>query len=272
MMKFLKSLRLFQVLYIITLTVSAAILGGFLENFSFNYFYTLLLKMFLLISLWEFTVVVNNIFDENEDRATGMDTPITLNLISKKLYLRLGFLFLLISFFFGVLLKNFILIILIFIAIVLNFLYSVPPFRFKKYGVKSFFIGIGSVIVFLIGYSGDYTTSIFHILILLFFSVSIGTIVADLKDFEGDKKYGIKTLFTVFGIEKGKKIASVFLFLSFLMPLYLFHSPLDIILFLTLGIFSVFIFMKSEEYRPIIFFVALIFFYCALRLTGCVVF
>ena len=267
-----------QLLYTITLTISGLIVSGFLENF-FDNWICLFFKILAATSLWEFTHIINDIFDEKIDKILGKKTLITSSLISKKTYFKVAILFLTISILPSLILKRIIFPLLVIFTILLNFIYSVPPLRLKRSGLKSCFIGLGSIIVFLFGYfwpSTHFTLQIYPpltheiilLLILLFFSASVGTVISDLKDFKGDKKHGIKTIFTVFGLELGKKISLILLFISFLMPIILFHTVVEIIAFIFIATISTFLFKETESANLIILLSILVIIYCTLRFAG----
>ena len=93
---------------------------------------------------------------------------------------------------------------------------------------------------------------------ILFVVTTIGTNVKDLKDYEGDKRAGVKTLFTVFGKENGKKISSLLLFFSLLSPTILLPYPFYTGLFVLLAALSVIIFHKTEDFRLVIIIVLFI--------------
>jgi len=202
--------------------------------------------------------MLNDIYDEEIDRVQNRKTPVTLG-VDKKFYLRFGAFIAL----FSVLLSIYIGLMCFLLNIIflfLGFVYSSPPIRIRKYPLSTSFIGIGAVIAFLMGYTPTEINSlIMKMIFILFVATTIGTNVKDLKDYEGDKRAGIKTLFTVFGKENGKKISSLLLFFSLLSPIILLPYPFYVGLFILLAVLSVVIFQKTEEFRLVIIIVLFMF-------------
>jgi len=273
-----KNIRLLKTIYVIALVVVGTIIGGILTNYNLQISaLSLLLKIFTMVLAWKFTVMVNDFFDIEINEMRKKST--ILGLSSKSQYFMFLVFFGLSSIFISFLLGRYIFPVLTSLSLIVGVLYSIPPLRIKKYGFKSIFIGFGSVIAFLIGYF-DYSNNltmeiqpklslnIIYPLTMLFLAVSLGTNIKGFKEYEEDKKRRVKTLFTIFGLKKGKRIASIFLFFSFLMPILLFPTVTEIILFVSLATIATLIFEKFEDFHPIILLSVFIFIYCALRLTG----
>ncbi|MGM0406261.1 MAG: hypothetical protein ACQEQM_09000, partial [Thermoplasmatota archaeon] len=76
-----------------------------------------------------------------------------------------------------------------------------------------------------------------------------------------DKKGGVKSIYTIYGLEKGKKIVSILILFLFLSPLLLFNSTVDILMLLSTSMASVLIFYLFEKYQAIfgIYFLVLIY-------------
>lgn len=278
----LKSMKPFKNLYFILLVMVGILIGG---NYGHPLVYLTqtVIRILIITFIWQFTVILNNIFDKDIDKIQKRITPITLGIINKKTYLQLGIIFAVMSILMSLLMNNFIFVIITSLALLSAIIYSSPPFRLRKYLFSTWFIGLGSVIAYLIGYfsEGDgiflvnisppITMNIIYLMIILFTAVTIGTTIKDVEDYKGDKKTGIRTLITIYGLEKGKKITSILLFLSFLIPILLFNSILEILFFSIVATFAVILFRKLESQDPVIFISFLIFIYCALRLSGVVI-
>jgi 4-hydroxybenzoate polyprenyltransferase len=146
-------------------------------------------------------------------------------------------------------------------------------------------IGIGSSIAYFLGYvtpsymkemHGELAGSLIRnypiitdesiiIGFLIFVVLSIGPLIKDYKDYEGDKKTGVKNIFTIYGEEKAINIVSILLPLTFISPLLLFNNFYDFIIFIPLGIIAGFSFRryKNTKFIFILYFPILI--YCLLR-------
>ncbi len=250
------------------------------------------ISLFLIVFLWKYTVWINNIYDIEIDRIVHKDRILVNKRVSidviKNWAIILAILSIGLAFSLGMI--QFILSI---IAIFLGTIYSIPPFRLRNSIISSIFVGMGSLIAFLIGYFApslesvamnglyvngiyvktygiersfppvNYETLVIGLLILIVFS--IGPLLRDLEDYEGDKKAGVKNIFTIYGKRKGIKITSILLFLSFISPLLLFRSLLDIIIFISIGTISSLYLVKFEKTKFIFILYSLILLYCIFR-------
>ena len=120
--------------------------------------------------------------------------------------------------------------------IITSIIYSF--FNIKKYFlVKNFYSGMGTPQLFLLGAASlTFTVILYYLLISLFFFV--GSLIADLRDYKGDKITGIKTLPVYIGCERTKNI--VYLSLSLFLVLVLQSNLFPISIFITLMIISIF--------------------------------
>ncbi len=275
----LKGTKPLKNLYFVLLVAAGILIGGndYLWPFSLS---DILVRLFIITFVWQFTLIINNVFDEKIDNIQKNRTPVTEGALSRRTYLELGVISALLAIIMSIILKNFMITALTIISLVSAVLYSVPPFRLRNRLFSTSFIGIVSVTSFLIGYLGKgesplipynspiISIEIIYLLVVLFFAVTMGTNVKDLKDIEGDKESGVRTLFTVFGHEKGKDITSVLVLISFLLPILLFSGLVDIVFFVTLALVIVFVFRRFEKYQLVIGASFLVFAYCTLKLMG----
>ena len=241
------------------------------------------IALFLITFLWEYTVWINNIYDVEIDRISHKDRILVKGMLNIDVAKQIAVIFAIVSIGLAALL-GIIPFILSIIAIFLGTIYSMPPFRLRNSVVSSAFVGMGSAIAFFIGYfspslkliviehfygigrnivSLNYNALIVAILILIAFS--IGPLLRDLKDYEGDKKAGVKNIFTICGKRKGIRITSILLFLSFISPLLLFRSLLDIIIFVITGIISSAYLIKFEKAKFIFILYSIILLYCIFK-------
>ena len=250
--EFFRNIRLPQSIFFIILVLTGVMVSGFYQMHS------IIMKILLIFFLWEYTVVINRIYDERKYEKLHysaslafLSTSLILGLVLGPVFLALGMTY-----------------------IIAGTVYSTPPLRLRKYMFGTAFIGIGSVIAFLIGYyenpSTPLTYEILNYCILLFLATSLGSTIKDMKDYEKDRKDGIKNIFTVFGLEKGKKISSALLLVTFLIPSLVFNLPIDISFFVIMGVLSVAVFIKFEDFRPVMVLAFLVLLYCVLRLKGIV--
>lgn len=237
------------------------------------------IALFTILFLWEYASMINNVYDVEIDKVTkkrrvlvqGFLNPTQLREISVilaisavGLAITLGWIQIILTIFF------------IFLATI----YSVPPVRLRNSIFSTTIIGLGSTLAFLIGYFAPSYTILgdeiirsyppltnFAIIIgwIIFISLSVGSMVKDIDDYEGDKKSGIRNVFTVYGKEKGLCISSILLLPVFLSPLLLFHEYFDFFVFTPVSILTAYIFYKIHKSWVTFPFYFIILFYCLLR-------
>ncbi len=220
----IRNMRPFRSLHYIVLVFIGISLGaGTVPNI--NWIMTLLLFLSIFFA-WEFAIIVNDIFDIGIDKISNIGRPLIQDIISLKAYSFMGLSFFVFSLFCAVLAgyKSFLLV-LSFILLY-SFIYSAPPFRLRKlFFIPNIIIGICSVLAVYIGFSVYYDPFLKFprdIALLIFLLLTFTSTLKDIKDYEGDKKEQIKTIPTIFGLEKGKKIIGGLLAFSFIIvPIFI---------------------------------------------------
>ncbi|MCJ7571098.1 MAG: UbiA family prenyltransferase [Candidatus Thermoplasmatota archaeon] len=174
---------------------------------------------------------------------------------------------------------------LVVFGLFLGTIYSVNPIRLRDTAFSTMIIGAGSAIAFFIGYvtpayiqemhgsnAGkiiytypEITLQVLSIGLIIFMALTIGPLAKDYKDYQGDKKAGVKNIFTIYGVDKGVKIVSILLPITFFMLILLFNSLVDILIFIPLGLLAGFLFyrFKKTELLFVLYFPVII--YCLLR-------
>lgn len=173
---------------------------------------------------WEFSVVINDVYDQEIDRISNKGRPLSKGVLSAQEYRRVSLIYAFFALSFAMII-NFPIFIASIICILLGIAYSVPPFRFRKNIFGNIIIGLSLVLSFMMGLllSGtpsdlfDQKNLAFYIILLIFGTVV--TFTKDLKDIRGDAEHGIRNIYSVYGREKGKKIVAVFLFFSLVLPI-----------------------------------------------------
>ena len=195
--------------------------------------------------------------------------------MKKKEFLDGGLLFFLFSLGYTMLIGNSVAFILFSISLILLILYSIPPIRLRKTIFGTFIVGMSSSLAFFFGYvsqggefplSGTGGTTILSLGLLIFLAVSLSGVIKDRKDYEGDKRDNVKTIYTVFGLEKGKRISLAFVLISFLLPSFLFQQWHDLLFFFLAALAATSDFKKNENQERVLFYAFLLFLYCFLRL------
>lgn len=270
---FIKHLKPIRTLHFVSMTLIGLVVAGeieFVEIVDYPYIITSIL---MIILIWQYTSLINDIYDKNIDQISNKQRPLTVGLMNETQYFHIAIVVAIIAVGTGVLLGKTPLILTI-IGLILGTIYSVPPIRLKNHIFSSSVIGAGSSIAFLIGYYTpdfghnivDLTPKAILITLLIFIVLSLAPLTTDLKDYEGDKKNKVKTLYTVYGKEKGKKVTSVLLFVTFLIPIILFNKIIDFVLFLGLAFFATIIFLKKESLQGIMISYIVTLTYCIIRI------
>jgi 4-hydroxybenzoate polyprenyltransferase len=266
-----QALSSFRTLHFLLMVGIGVFFNPVLELFRIPDSIYFMIATIVMIFLWLATLLVNDVYDLKIDTISNPQRPLVSGLISPVEYLNLGFCLFLLALYASLVLG----VISYVIALMIVFsgvCYSVPPLRIRNRMFHNLFIGWGSVLAFLFGYfiqadishlslSGE----VMMLVLLIFLALSAGSVTKDLKDYEGDRQSGVKTIFTVCGLKKGMRISSVLLGLSLLTPLLLFHRLLD---FFVLGLIALIIPILFAKFKqlPIAFLgYGIAFVYCVFK-------
>ncbi|TAK94718.1 hypothetical protein EPO05_05935 [Patescibacteria group bacterium] len=179
---------------------------------------------------WLASVVVNDLYDQNIDRLTNSDRPLTANIFDRPTYIFLGFILFAASIFLGALVNPKVALLLVAYQ-ALAFIYSAPPIRLKRLTFVSTLVsGIASLLVVFIGFilaspHQDIQGFPFRIALLLIISYTLSLPIKDFKDIAGDKADQVWTIPVVFGEVWGKLVVGSGVFLSFLLSVILLNEP-----------------------------------------------
>ena len=214
---------------------------------------SLLLATFLglgfagLYAVWE-----NDEYDIQIDQISNSNRPIPKQELNIAEWNILKYLFLFISINFAFLSGYYVFIFtLLFIGI--YHIYSVPPLRFKRIPVlSSGLIAFNTLIIAMVGFfSGIENLRVFPLkyalfIFLLFFFIEN---IKNIKDIEGDKKNGIKTIPVLLGEEMSKKVFGVISFLACLVAVtFLYFHPLTVLTAIIFG-FILYIVINQKNYQ-----------------------
>lgn len=188
----------------------------------------IIMAILSIFFLFQSAVINNDIYDYDIDVVSNTNRPLITNAISLCEYRLIGRIFIILAlaislcinetFFFFVLLYY-----------LMAFLYSSQPFRLRNYFIlsnielSSIFILTfhAGVTVLIPNYRFDLIPS--YVTFGLLFSYSFALAVKDSKDFEGDKKSHVQTLYTLFGKKKGDILTIIFVCFSILITPFLLH-------------------------------------------------
>lgn len=228
----IKSLRSFRAVQIVAIFLFGFLLArpNLFSLTGFDFF-LLILAGFALIFYWLSVVLFNDLADFKGDLINDRDRALPsgkLSLAEAKFF---AWLFLILS-----LLAGWAVSYVLFIAILfragLGHLYSFNPFRLKKIPfVSTFVLALAAFSTILAGFLFVPGRTVYEfpikIALLSLAAFTLGFNAKDIKDYEGDKAEGIKTIPVLFGLERGKLIiaslsAVCFLMVPLLFPNYFF--------------------------------------------------
>lgn len=236
------------------------------------------IALFSTFLLWQYAVWINHVYDYEIDQITAKERALPQGILNVKAVKETAFVLCIIS-----ISLSFLLGYAFFMAILAAFLayiYSCPPFRLRNTIFSSLFIGAGSMMAFFYGYFVPSPSMIRYewfiystipnmetifIGILIFVILSVGSTIKDIKDYEGDRKAGVKNIFTVFGIEKGTKIATVLIFLAINMPLLIIHDLIDFIFLPFYALLTSLYFLKKKNFQLTFLLYMIGLLYCLVR-------
>lgn len=216
---FIKTMRLSRHVYYTVIFSGGYFLGLkrsglFIEPFIF------IAGIFLINLLFASSLAINNIFDRKIDSANSKENILNSGAITQRGYY---------AFFFTLLGLSLLLSLAVsekvfFITALIHFfswIYSSPPLHLKKvFLANTFLIALSSLLAMLLGFAAaaDFIAQFpinpaLTLIIVLFLSFN----TKDVNDFKGDKKYGVKTIVTVFGRTRGKIITAALALAGYLL-------------------------------------------------------
>ncbi len=278
------SIKPFRTLHFMVMTVIGFVILSQMDNYGQNFLDILNIPFILLAPIcmvftWQFTTMLNDIYDRDIDRLVHPKRPLVRKKISLQNYWNLAIAFAMGSLYIS-LLFGLPLMLLNFTFMIAAIMYSIPPVRLKERIYGYVCVGYASVVAFLFGvYSFliwkisiqlgiisafrhiPIFVDVFSISLIIFIVLSIAPYINALPDYEGDKKSGVKSIYTIYGLEKGKNIVTVLIILLFLSPLSLIHQPIDFLVIVPASLIAGWIFYAYEKHRQIfmLYFMVLVF-------------
>ncbi len=188
----------------------------------------LVITVIAVIAAYQASCVINDFFDQPCDQISNPERPLISASLSPEQYRNYG----VFTFVASLLLASYggyTIFCLILGCHALSWLYSVPPFRLKRFfPVNVLVIAVASWFLFLGGYSiiaGGRTIELFPISLTLWTLVLLPLVISikDLRDEEGDRRDGVTTLVTLIGKQQAARVLSVPLFFLFCVTPFLFR-------------------------------------------------
>lgn len=225
-MAFIKNSRPVQLLYHQGLFMAGMGLGVFFTDPSWDFtifnFVSFVAVSIAIASAWLASVVLNDIYDQKIDSVTNSQRPLIVNDFTNKGYITTGVILFLVS----VILSGMVnpkVSFLLFAYQGLACLYSAWPLRLKRFlGVASLISSIASLLILIAGFilvtpAEDIISLPVRIIWLIGIALFLCLPIKDLKDIEGDKIDGVKTVPVVFGEYWGKVIIGSGILISYIM-------------------------------------------------------
>ncbi len=220
---------------------------------------SIILTLISILFACLFSLFVNNIVDYDIDKVSNKERPLVTGSISLKTYKKISALFFLLAVTYS-LAAGYISLFFIIIFMGNYFLYSVPPLRLKRIPILSKLpIALNSLLLLFLGHS--FTGELLDLPVMIpifFFTVyTLGINFIDIKDHEGDKKEGIKTIPVLLGLKKAKLLIGAFFALAVFSSYFLIEElisltpTLSTVFILILGSVGVveFYLINREEYE-----------------------
>jgi 4-hydroxybenzoate polyprenyltransferase len=207
-----------------------------------------------ILSAWVFSVITNNIIDYDIDKISNKTRPSVLLTIPTQHYKYLSWAFLLLAIIYSSAV-NFRSLFLILLFIGNYFLYSMPPFRLKRIPFFSkLLISLNSLILVILGcvlvVKSLYIPASIIVFFLVCFTAAVNFI--DLKDYQGDKKSGIRTLPTILGLRKSKILIGIFFVIAYNFVYFMFKDAYLLVPLIILSIIQFFLINKRNyNERPV---------------------
>jgi 4-hydroxybenzoate polyprenyltransferase len=159
----------------------------------------------------------------------------------------------------------------------LSFIYSFPPVRFKEKILSPLLLGLGAFIAFIYGFmtplspvrlfQGDAdlvypdswspvvpwpSTQAVLLGTYMFIGLVVGSMVTDIEGYEEDVRAKVHTVYTRWGLDRGRRAVSFLVLLTSLTPLALFHTVPDIVIFPLLGAIAAYLFLRYGRSRHVL--------------------
>jgi len=256
----LKRFRIFRTVHYVGFTIGGYVIALNMGNFGFSITYLILLSIIAFLG-FHAALYLNDIFDLEIDRVTGKETLLTAGILHKRSAIILSGIFsisaLLLSYAINLRVFWLVLAILLFSSI-----YSVPIIRIKRiFPLNIVSLAIIALLAMITGFSVllpiRYFPSRMAILVLITLSLTFGT--KDMRDIKGDREKGIRTLFTLLGDKRGKRVNSLLILIGYLTAPLILARPSLYWLALPCGIATSLIALRERPREDFIFLIYIFF-------------
>ena len=247
------------------------LLGIFIGHHIFqeptNYIDSFLLLCSVFFS-FQTSVITNDIHDIRTDQFSKKKTLINSNPFTIKQYNNLNIFFFVLSLMFALTI-NYRVFLIVILGHVIHLLYSSRPFRLKRFFPLSILmLSFGALLTAIAGFSlfdasKPFLSFPLKAALFIVIPLFLGLNFRDLADYLGDKKTDVATLFTIFGLKKGRFINAILLLLSYLSIPIILRLPLLFIAAIPLGAASFYLSLREpfrEKYIFYLYFILVVIF------------
>lgn len=198
---------------------------------TFN-FYDVLLAGIIYLLIWIYAISINDIYDYDIDAISNKERPLVTGIIKRRELFKIAVLAITFAWLLAMAYETLMLLIVLFSTVV-GIVYSVKGWRLRNNLWGSVLSTASQSSNFLIGYIAVSYAIVLPVNIWLkFLLLCIASFLTfqakDLKDYEGDKKAGVKNLLTIFNYNKGKRVIAIGMFLGILLTALLVRDLIDI--------------------------------------------
>lgn len=268
--------------------VAAGIAAGWSSAAGNEYIYRILEKpywvnlAFVILSLlssmlaWLVTTMWNDLSDQTADSPERVGRALASGLVGRRELAEVSVVLMAMSLVMGALLSwSHVLMLAAIFA--LGAAYSFRPLRLKERLLSPLLLGAGAFLAFFYGfmtplspvrlYQGDPslvypdswdllfptpTMQAFMLGTYMFIGLVVGSMVTDIDGYREDLRGKVDTVYTRFGMERGKRTVSALVLIASLTPLALFQELGDLILFPALGIAASVVFLRTGRARYVL--------------------
>jgi chlorophyll synthase len=177
--------------------------------------------------VFQSSVILNDFYDLELDKASGKKTPLSTGAINPRLYMLFGVVYTALSLLFGLSL-GYTTMLMVLSCHFLSWFYSAPPFRVKQiYPLSILLIAVAAVWAALVGmsiYAGGrivmFAAARGSILGYVVFGLALN--FKDFLDVQGDRQGEVRTIFTILGRERGRVVIAILMLAAYgLIPVIL---------------------------------------------------
>ncbi len=257
----IKNIRMPQMIFNWGLLLIGIFVGLFYfpENLTKDFFSELVCinLFFIVLFIWLFSVIINDIEDFEIDKISNKNRPLIKGLISKKIYLNYGLVFLFLAGLFSLVIggKIFVLVVL---YIFITLIYSKKPFKLKRIPwVAGIISALAVLLIFLMGYflivgNNNNINFPWGIMLFLFGGYALILPIKDLKDINSDKQNNILTVANLLGEKLARIYFGVVIFLIFILTVFIFNFKELFIPAIILGSIAYWIVNNKKNSRNIL--------------------